>query len=441
MPLDHVRPWDELDDDEKKLFARFAEVYAGFSEYTDAQVGRIIDYLEETGQLENTIVMYCADNGASGEGSPDGTVNENKFFNALARRHGREPRDARQARVARTPTTTTRPGGRPRSRRRSRCSSATPTRAASPTRSSSPGRRAIDARGEMRTQYHHAVDIVPTILECIGLEMPEQVQGYAQSPLPGVSMKYSFDADGPTEKKIQYYEMFGTRALWHDGWHVVAQRAPQQGATAADFVNETWELYHSDEDRAELHDLAAEHPEKVKELVNLWYVEAGKYDVLPLDNRSMEDLIKLMPVAEVPEGGIYRYYPQTSPVPEFAAAEIRGRSFKILADVELTDDSVGVLIANGARFGGHSLFIKERRLWYVSNFLGIAPEQVLTSPDELTAGSHVLGVEFAKESHGERRRGPRHGDPLRRRLGGGEERLEDPARPFRPVRRGTDSGT
>ena len=124
-------------------------------------------------------------------------------------------------------------------------------------------------------------------------------------------MKYSFDADGPTEKKIQYYEMFGTRALWHDGWHVVAQRAPQQGATAADFVNETWELYHSEEDRAERHDLAAEHPEKVKELVNLWYVEAGKYDVLPLDNRSMEDLIKLMPVADIPEGGIYRYYPQT----------------------------------------------------------------------------------------------------------------------------------
>ena len=401
MPLDHVRPWEELDADEKKLFARFAEVYAGFSEYTDAQVGRIIDYLEETGQLENTIVMYCADNGASGEGSPDGTVNENKFFNAW-------PDDmtenlAMLDKLGSPDTYNHYPTGWA-------TAFSTPFKmfkrytyqggVADPLVISWP--KAIAARGETRTQYHHAVDIVPTILECIGLDMPEQVQGYAQSPLPGVSMKYSFDADGPTEKKIQYYEMFGTRALWHDGWHVVAQRAPQQGATAADFVNETWELYHSDEDRAELHDLASEQPERVKELVNLWYVEAGKYDVLPLDNRSMEDLIKLMPVAEVPEGGIYRYYPQTSPVPEFAAAEIRGRSFKILADVELTDDSVGVLIANGARFGGHSLFIKERRLWYVSNFLGIAPEQVLTSPDELTAGSHVLGVEFAKESHGER---------------------------------------
>jgi arylsulfatase len=196
--------------------------------------------------------------------------------------------------------------------------------------------------------------------------------------------------------------MFGTRALWHDGWHVVAQRSPQQGATAEDFVNETWELYHSEEDRAEAHDLASQYPEKVKELVNLWYVEAGKYDVLPLDNRSMEDLIREMPVAEMPEGGIYRYYPDTSPVPEFAAAEIRGRSFKILAQVDLSDaDAEGVIIANGARFGGHSLFIKDRRLWYVNNFLGIPPEQQLTSPDELTAGEHVLGMEFSKESHGE----------------------------------------
>ena len=216
--------------------------------------------------------------------------------------------------------------------------------------------KGIAARGEVRNQYHHAVDIVPTILECVGLEMPDQVLGYAQSELPGVSMKYTFEADGPTRKVVQYYEMMGTRALWSQGWHVVAQRAPQQGGTAADLLNDTWELYHSDEDRAELHDLADQHPDKVKELVNLWYVEAGKYDVLPLDNRSIEDLVKLMPVAEIPEGGIYRYYPNTSPVPEFAAAEIRGRSFKILAQVEITDaDAQGVLIANGARFGGHTL--------------------------------------------------------------------------------------
>ena len=184
MPLDHVRPWDELDDDEKKLFARFAEVYAGFSEYTDAQVGRIIDYLEETGQLDNTIVMYCADNGASGEGSPDGTVNENKFFNAW-------PDDMAENltmldKLGSPDTYNHYPTGWA-------TAFSTPFKmfkrytyqggVADPLVISWP--KGIAARGETRTQYHHAVDIVPTILECIGLELPEQVQGYAQSALPG----------------------------------------------------------------------------------------------------------------------------------------------------------------------------------------------------------------------------------------------------------------
>jgi arylsulfatase len=401
QPMDHVRPWAELNEDERRLFARMAEVFAGFSEYTDAQVGRIVDYLEETGQLENTIVLYCADNGASGEGSPNGSVNENKFFNAYP---DELEENLRQLDELGSPSTYNHyPTGWA-------TAFSTPFKmfkrytyqggVADPLVISWP--RGIAARGEVRHQYHHAVDIVPTILECIGLEMPEQVQGYAQSPLPGVSMRYSFDADGPTHKRIQYYEMFGTRALWHDGWHVVAQRAPQQGATASDFVNDTWELYHSDEDRSEAHDLAAQHPDKVKELVDLWYVEAGKYDVLPLDNRSLEDLIKTLPMADIPEGGVYRYYPGTLPLPEFNAAEIRGRSFKILAQVDIADaDAHGVLLANGARFGGHALFVKDRRLWYVYNFLGIPPEQQLVSPEELGVGAHVLGVEFTKESHGE----------------------------------------
>src|SRR6185295_8607193 len=234
---DAVRPWDSLSDEEKRLFSRMAEVYAGFSEYTDAQVGRIIDYLEESGQLENTIVMYCADNGASGEGSPVGTVNENKFFNAY-------PEDIDQNlsmidELGSPETYNHYPTGWA-------TAFSTPFKmfkrytyqggVADPLVISWP--QGIEARGEVRTQYHHAVDIVPTILECAGLEMPDQVQGYDQTELPGVSMRYSFDGDGPTRKKIQYYEMFGTRALWHEAWHVVAQRAPQQGATAEDFVNE-----------------------------------------------------------------------------------------------------------------------------------------------------------------------------------------------------------
>src|SRR5262249_36774071 len=140
----------------------------------------------------------------------------------------------------------------------------------------------IKARGEVRDQYHHCTDIVPTILECCGVEFPEFVGGYEQTALPGVSMRYSFDdAGAQTAKKIQYYEMIGTRALWHDGWKVVAERGPM--VAKGNYEDDTWQLFNTDTDRAEAHDLAAEHPDLVKRLVNLWYVEAGKYDVLPLD--------------------------------------------------------------------------------------------------------------------------------------------------------------
>ena len=208
---DGVRPWDSLSDDEKRLFARMAEVYAGFSEYTDAQVGRIVDYLEESGQLDNTIVLYCADNGASGEGSPNGSVNENRYFNAW-------PDDIEQNlamldQLGSPETYNHYPTGWA-------AAFSTPFRmfkrytyqggVCDPLVISWPA--GIEARGEVRDQYHHATDIVPTILECCGIEFPEFVQGYEQTPLPGVSMRYSFDdADAPTAKQVQYYEMMGTR--------------------------------------------------------------------------------------------------------------------------------------------------------------------------------------------------------------------------------------
>lgn len=260
----------------------------------------------------------------------------------------------------------------------------------------------IEAKGEVRNQYHHAADIVRTILECCGVEFPDAVMGYTQTPLPGVSMKYNFD-DGnvPTNKKIEYYEMLGTRALWREGWHVVSQRAPMMGGTAADLADDTWELYRSDTDRAEAHDLAAEYPDKVRELVDLWYVEAGKYDVLQLDNRSLAELVRVQPTADIPPSGIYRYYLGTVEVPEFSSAHIRGRSYKILAQVEIDDpDAHGVILAQGARFGGHALFLKDRKLWFVYNFIGIPPEQQLVSSEEIRPGAHVLGVEFTKESVG-----------------------------------------
>ena len=145
--------------------------------------------------------------------------------------------------------------------------------------------KGIKAKGEVRNQYHHVIDIVPTILECIGMEFPQFVQGYEQTPLPGVSMRYSFDAepDAPTTKVTQYYAMLGTRGIWHEGWKAVAVHGPTSGI--GNFDKDVWQLFHTDEDRAEAHDLADQHPDKVEELVRVWFAEAGKYDVLPLDDR------------------------------------------------------------------------------------------------------------------------------------------------------------
>jgi arylsulfatase len=396
---DLVRPWDTLSDKEKQLFSRMAEVYAGYSEYTDAQIGRIIDYLEESGQLENTIVMYAADNGASGEGSPDGSVNENLFFNAWP--DSIDNNLAMLDQLGSPATYNHYPTGWA-------TAFSTPFRmfkrysyqggVADPLVVSWPA--GMKARGEVRTQYHHATDIVPTLLECCGVEFPDFVQGYQQTPLPGVSMRYSFDdADAPTQKKIQYYEMLGTRGLWHDGWKVVAEHGPMIGK--GDFANDRWQLFHTDADRAEAHDLAEQYPDKVRQLVDLWYVEAGKYDVLPLDDRTVLELLRAAPKALIPPSGMWTYYPGTTEVPEAMAANTQGRSYKILADIEIADpDAHGVIVAQGARFGGHSLFLKDQKLWYVYNFLGLAPEQQFVSA-ELQPGRHLVGFEFVKESTGE----------------------------------------
>ena len=255
---DSVRPWETLNDDERRLFSRMAEVYAGMSEYADAQVGRIIDHLEESGQLENTLVFYAADNGASGEGSPNGSVNEGKFLNAwpdtieenlplIDKLGGPDAYNHYPTGWAVAFSTPFRmfkrytyQGG-----------------VCDPLVISWPA--GMKARGEVRSQYHHSTDIVPTILECCGIEAPKTMNGVEQSPLAGVSMRYSFDAgDAPTQKETQYYEMFGMRGLWHKGWKAVTEHGPISGMS--NFENDTWQLFHTDLDRSEAHDLAAREP-------------------------------------------------------------------------------------------------------------------------------------------------------------------------------------
>ena len=399
---DYVRPWAELNDDEKRLFCRMAEVFAGFSEYTDVQVGRIIDFLERTEQLDNTLVLYCADNGASGEGTPNGSVNENKFFNGfpdsleenmsyfneLGSPETYNPYPTGWAVAFSTPFQMF--------KRYSQFAGGT----CDPLVIHWP--KGIQAKGEVRHQYHHSTDIVPTILDVVGLEMPTVYRGVEQYPLNGVSMRYSFDkADAPTTKKRQYFSMLGTRGIWQDGWKAAALHAPISGK--GHFDQDRWELYHVDSDRAEARNVADQHPEKLQELIDAWFEEAETNFVLPLDDRpAIEQISDDRPSGEPPRSR-YIYYPDTSPVPESTAVNIRGRSYKILADVELTSESEGVIFAHGSRFGGHTLFVKDGKLHYVYNFLGIKPEQTFVS-EKLEPGKRTLGMEFVREgagAHGE----------------------------------------
>ncbi len=312
LPADHVRPWNSLNADEKKLFSRLMEVYAGFSEYTDAQVGRIIDYLEQSGQLENTVVIYCADNGASGEGSPNGSVNENKFFNGYPDELSENMKLIDKLGGPDTyehfPTGWAMATSAPFKMFKRYAEYAGGT--CDPLVISWP--KGIKARGEVRNQYHHSTDIVPTILDICGLEMPKVYKGVEQYPLSGVSMKYTFDAkpDAPTQKKRQYYAMLGTRGIWEDGWKAVALHVPFQGR--GNFDKDAWELYHVDVDRAESKNLAKEHPEKLQALIKAWFEEAEKNFVLPLDDRNATEILTTPRPTEEEPRERYVYYPGTS---------------------------------------------------------------------------------------------------------------------------------
>jgi arylsulfatase A-like enzyme len=399
-PGDFVRPWDSLNADEKKLFSRLCEVYAAFSEYTDVQIGRIVDYLKASGQYENTIIMYASDNGASGEGSPSGSVNENKFFNGfpdeltenmklideLGGPNTYEHYPTGWASALSTPFKMF--------KRYSNYAGGTDC----PLVISWP--KGIKAHGEIRNQYHHAVDIVPTILEICGIEMPKMYRGIEQYPLSGVSMKYTFDAkpDDPSQKHVQYYTMLGTRAIWQDGWKAVAVHAPL--TDKGKFDQDKWELYHVDVDRSESNDLAKENPEKLEALKKLYDEEAKKNYAYPLDDRTATQILTTeRPTEETPKD-VYTYYPHTNQVPEAVAVSVRGKSYKVIANVEITDaNASGVIFAHGSRFGGHSLFIKDHKLYYIYNFLGITEYQLIGTA--IKPGKYTFGMEFTKEKAGE----------------------------------------
>jgi arylsulfatase A-like enzyme len=377
--LDRVRPWASLSGDEQRLFARMAEVYAGFLSHADDQLGRLLDYLEESGQLDNTIIVLVSDNGASGEGGPNGSVNENKFFNGVP---DTIEENLRYLDELGGPTTYNHyPTGWAWAfntpfklwKRYANYEGGT----ADPLIVSWP--QGIAGAAGLRRQYCHAIDIVPTLLECLGVALPDVVNGYTQKPLEGVSFKSSFDnADEPTQK--------------------AATAVPAAPDSWGDFHQQKWELFDTEADPSECHDLAEQHPEKLQELIALWWAQAGVYQALPLESRgALEILGTERPQLSKPRTR-YVYYPGGAEVPESVAPNIRNRSYTIAAEMDIeTPEASGVIFSQGSRFGGHALYVKDGRLKYVYNFIGQL-EQIVESDQTIPSGHLVLSASFEKQS-------------------------------------------
>jgi arylsulfatase len=388
-----VPPWDSLSADERRLYARYMECFAGFLSHTDHQLGRLLRFLEETGDLENTLVLALSDNGASSEGGPTGSINDVRLWNVAF-----ETVDEAIARIDELggprchnnyPWGWTMAGNTPFRRWKREVHEGG---VADPLIVHWP--RGIQARGELRRQYVHAIDVLPTVLEALGLEAPGAIDGVEQRPIEGTSFAYAFaDGDAPTRHETQYYEMFGCRALYHQGWKAVTHHPIMDPQWS--FDRDRWELYHVDEDIAECHDLAAEHPEKLRELVERWWIEAAKYQVLPLDNRPFSALVGGRPPAVRPRPR-YVYYPGAAAVPEQVAVNVRNRSHAIAAEVEIPEEGAeGVLLAQGSILGGWSFHLRGGRLAYVHNHAS-RDLQRIEAREPLEPGRHTLGFRFTR---------------------------------------------
>jgi arylsulfatase len=401
-----VPEWKTLSPPARRLAARLMEVFAGFLSHTDAQIGRLLDFLRETGELANTLIMVVSDNGASAEGGVTGTTNETQFFN-----NAPEPLDESLAKIDEIggPTTFNHyPWGwtwagntpfRRWKRETYRGGASDPFLVHWPA--------GIAARGEVRGQYTHIIDMVPTVLDVLGIEPPDTIRGVTQSPLHGVSFAHTFDeATAPTRHHTQYFEMFGHRAIDHNGWRAVCPwpgpsfaeagipfGSPITADTLAMLDAEQWELYNTAEDFSENYDVAPENRSKVVELIAQWYVEAGRYDVLPIDGSAVTRLMAERPQLTEARTS-YTFWPNTAVLPAAVGPRVYNRPHSITADVEIpAGGAEGVLLCQGANTGGFTLFVQHQRLHYAHNYLSREIHMV-SSPDPLPEGSHRLRYEF-----------------------------------------------
>ena len=383
--------WETLNEKQQRVFARFMEVFAGFLTYTDEQIGRLLDYLKKIKQYDNTLIVLLSDNGASGEGGEQGCFSEyyhlasmkwadllsDEEFQLLGSADACNHYPRGWAWAGNTPLklykTWVHAGG-----------------VKVPLIVSYPER--IKDKGGIRRHYHHVVDINKTVLDVCQIEQPDIIKGVKQAKKHGISMVYSFDnPDAPRQKHVQYYELLGNRGIWADGWKAVADHVISDS-----FAQDKWELYHTDEDFSEAQDLADKYPDKLRELKELWWHEAGKYGVLPLlesyyKKKDGFDFNMMLRFAPSEYRSRYMFYPQMHP--NALGPRLANKSFVMTAYVHHKQNSDGTLIAAGDNMGGYALYIKNNRLVFDFNHLAEKHFHVV-SDIEVPQGDNALGFEF-----------------------------------------------
>jgi arylsulfatase len=395
-----IAAWDSLSADQKRLFARQMETFAGFAEHTDHEVGRLIQAIEEMGELDNTLFFYIVgDNGSSAEGGPDGTYNEMLALNGII-----SDLASQLPHLEEWGGPTTYPhfsigwalaGNTPFQWTKQVASHFGGTR--NPMVIHWPER--IKAKGEVRSQFHHVIDVAPTVLEAAGIPEPTSVNGIKQRAMDGVSMLYACDdAKAKDRRTTQYFEMFGNRGIYHDGWVACTRHSIPwlMVPKLPEFSEDRWELYHVAEDFSQVNDLAAKMPDKLKELQEVFTKEAIKNHVYPLDDRRSERFnaaIAGRPDLIGDRKSLTLYEGMTG-IAENAFINVKGRRHTITAEIELARDGAsGVIICQAGRFGGWSLYMKDGRLHEVYNFGGLQRTTV-SSPSALPLGKHKIVYEF-----------------------------------------------
>ena len=399
-----IPSWESQSDDAKKLFALQAENYADFLEHADFETGRVVDAIQELGELDNTLVIYIiGDNGSSGEGSLIGTPNEIMSLN------GRQPSMEESVGFK---DRWGLPGTSPHYAVGWAWAGDTPFQWTKQVASHFGGTRnpmiiswpaMIKDKGKTRSQFHHIIDVMPTIMEVVGIREPKEVNGYIQKPIEGTSFAYTFlvgNANVASTRTKQYFEMLGNRAMYADGWIACCRhgRLPWETSGSFSFDDDVWELYKLDEDYSQAVDLAAKEPKRLRELQDLFMAEAAKYNVLPLDDRFAERLDVTLRPSYFAGRKKVTFYPGMTRLPEGSGPKLIGVPFTLTAIVDIPKEGAeGVIFALGGDAAGFSLFLWEKKARFHYNFFGIKRHDLL-STNALSAGKHTLTINFKPDS-------------------------------------------